>query len=101
MITSQEIVQIIERRQDKLDQWLQKKSNKTSLIKINKALKNYKNEYDESRKLSANISIITSKEEFLFVYSMMNEYLACFCHDLISDLYIRKLEKKLKNHSRK
>jgi hypothetical protein len=94
---SQEFMDIIEKRQDKLEEWLDANSKSRSLSKFKKMRKYYEKERDDAKKLGKSLDPDISKKEMLFVYSMMNEYVALSCHDVIAHLYIKRLEKELKN----
>jgi len=96
MMHSQDFMEMIEKRHDELDKWLKVNSKTKSLSKLKKMLKFYDNEMKNAKKLDKCLDPEISKKELLFAYSLMNEHSVLSCHDTVSRLYIKQLEKTVK-----
>lgn len=95
-MNGQDFMGIIEKRQDGLEKWLEQNSKSKSLAKFKKMLQFCDKELEDAKKLGKSLDPEISKKDLLFVYSMMNEYVALSCRNAIASLYIKRLEKELK-----
>lgn len=92
--TKEDILKIIHEREDQLDTLFEKDPFKFSITKLKKILNQWNNEVIEARKFSKENDKKIPREDFGFVYTLMNEYSAFRSHSIIASIYIKKLEKK-------
>ncbi|MGI0064046.1 MAG: hypothetical protein ACREAL_04155 [Nitrosopumilaceae archaeon] len=101
MITKEDILQIIQTRDEKLLNWLKKNPKKHSLLILKKTYKDLWEEVLESLRFSKENNPKFPAGDLGFVYLFMNEFSALFTHHIVARIYIKKLEKELLELKRK
>ena len=96
MISNKEdVLRIIHDREDRLEALLKKDPSKFSISKLKKVWNQWNGEVKEARKLTKEYDPKLPKEDFGFVYTLMNEYSAFRSHSVVASIYIKKLENNL------
>ena len=88
-------MQLIETRDKRIDDWLQNKAPKLSLLELKNEFKEWWKEIDDSRKFAADVIPRHTKGDLDFAYTFMNEFSAFHSHHCVAVVYIKKLEKEL------
>lgn len=105
MLSNEEIMNIIEERENRLDLWITNKPEKLSISELNKAVKEWKDEVAKARELDQVNKKYPqqSKENLTFVYHLMNIFSAYRGLTYVQSIYIKKLEAIIstKNQSKK
>ena len=71
---------------------------KCSTLQLKKIFNQWNNETIEARNFSKENDKKTPRDDFGFVYTLMNEYSAFRSYSIIASIYIKKLEKNLQHH---
>lgn len=87
---------IIEAREKNLNKWMENEPEKRTISTLKRDFKKWINEVIEATEFSIKYDKIIPKEEFGFVYTLMNEYSAYRALCTVQSVYIRKLEKNKK-----
>ena len=96
MITREDIIEIYQNRENRLDEWIKNNPEKKSISALKKDLKLWQKEISESHKFAKENDPYFPKESLLTAYTFMNTYGAIYANYVISLYYIKKLEKELK-----
>ncbi len=100
-VSKEEILQIIEKRETKIEDWLENNPQKLPILKLKRVVQEWQKEVIDARKFSKENDPTFPKEEFLCVYTMMNEYSAYRSYYIASQFNIKKLENHRKTQARK
>ena len=92
---SEEVMQLILNRSDRIDNWLQNKAPKLSVLELKNEFKEWWKEIDDSRKFAADADTRHTRGDLDFAYTFMNEFSAFHSHHCVAVAYIKKLEKEL------
>jgi len=95
MITKDEIMQIINNRETRLEEWLKNNPEKLSLKKIKLELGKWTMEIFEAHKLSEESDPLFPKDDLRTVYTFMNIMTTIRANYVIALVYIKKLEDKI------
>jgi len=99
MITKEEIIEIIHRRDDRLEEWLKNQPEKLSTRKLKQELQKQHKEIDNTQKLAEENDLLFPENSLGTVYTFMN--VATRASYIITLLYIKKLEDELAKLKRK
>ena len=94
MITKEEIIEIIHKRNDRIEKWLKNNPGKLSLNILKQELKQWGNEIDDAQKLSKENDPLFPEQSLGTVYTFMNTSAAIQANYAIALVYIKKLEKE-------
>ena len=97
---SDEVMQLIKNRDNRLVDWLKNKSPKLSLAELKNEFKQWWKEIDDSRKFAKDVTPRHTKGDLDFAYTFMNEFSAFHSHHCVAIVYIKKLEEELRAYIR-
>jgi hypothetical protein len=101
MITREDIIQIYQNREERLLDWIKNNPEKKTIVQFKKDLKLWKKEISDSHKLAKENDPHFPKKSLLTAYTFMNISGAIHANYVISLYYIKKLETKLKQKTKK
>ena len=95
MITKEEIIDIMNRREDRLEWWLKNNPEKLPLKTLKQELKNWHKEIDIAKKLSDENDSLFPEQSLGTVYTFMNIMTTFRANYVMALVYIKKLETEL------
>jgi len=101
MITREEIIQIYQSRDKQLFDWIDDKPEKKTITALKKDMKVWQKEITNAQKLANDNDPHFPKDSFGTIYTSMNMSSAIFANYVIAVHYIKKLENKLKQKTKK
>ena len=101
MITRNEIIQIYHNREERLLDWMKNNPEKKTSAQLKKDLNLWQKEIYNAEKLAKENDPHFPKESLLTAYTFMNISGAIHANYIISLYYIKKLETKLKQKTKK
>ncbi len=101
MITKEEILEIIHKRNDRIETWLKNDPEKLSLNSLKQELKKWIKEIFEAQKLAKENAPLFPEQSLDTVYTYMNSCTAIQANFAIALVYIKKLENALSKQKSK
>jgi len=96
MITKEEIIEIIHKRDDRLEEWLKNNPEKLHLKTLKREFKKWSKQIENAQKLSEENDPLFPEQSLGTVYTFMNVSIAIRASYVIALVYIKKLEKKIR-----
>jgi hypothetical protein len=101
MITREDIIEIYQNRENRLDDWIGNNPEKKTVSVLKKDLKLWQNEISDSHKFAKDNDPYFPKESLLTCYTFMNTSSAIYANYVVALYYIKKLETTLKQKTKK
>jgi hypothetical protein len=101
MITIEDITQIYQNREERLEEWMKNNPEKKTTIQLKKDLKLWGEEIFDSQKLAKENDPYFTTESLGTAYTFMNTASAIYANYVVGLYYIKKLESKLKQKTSK
>jgi hypothetical protein len=101
MITREDIIQVYQNREERLLEWMENNPEKKSITQLKKDLRLWDKEISESQKLAKENDPYFTTESLGTAYTFMNTASAIYANYVVGLYYIKKLEKELKQKSKK
>lgn len=101
MITREDIIQIYQNREERLEEWMENNPEKMTVTQLKKDLKLWQKEIFASQKLAKENDPYFPTESLGTAYSFMNTSSAIYANYVVGLYYIKKLEGELKKLRRK
>ena len=101
MITMEDIIEIYQNRENRLDDWLEEKSEKKTILQFKKDMKKWGKEISDAQNFAKEHDPNFPKDSLGTAYTFMNTSSAIYANYVVATQYIKKLEITLKKiHSK-
>jgi hypothetical protein len=100
MITREDIVEIYQNRENRLDDWVKNNPEKKTVTALKNDMKIWYKEISDAQKLAKENDPLFPKDSLGSIYTSMNISSAIFANHVVAVYYIKKLETTLKLKSK-
>ena len=101
MITRDDIIQVYQNREERLVKWMKNNPEKKTVTQLKKDLKLWQKEIFDSQELAKENDPYFTTESLGTAYTFMNTASAIYANYVVGLYYIKKLENKLKQKTKK